>query len=243
MRKYTVGYFECKNCGSLQSDVPHWLDEAYRVNLAALDTGAAQRCLANWGLTVFVARLFSSRSAIDWGGGDGLLCRLLRDVGLDCRVHDAHAALTYGQGFAAASDETFLPDLVTAFEVVEHLTDPKSELPAVFLERATVVLLSTGTYRGQGESWWYLAPETGQHVFFYSERALLRIAADNQRRLWLAGDYALFVPEQKVTRLKQLVLFVLFRPRAIRLLRVLVTMLPTPGVWADYLKMRSTHAS
>lgn len=238
--KYTVGYLECTDCGSLQSESPYWLAEAYQTSLASLDTGAAQRCLTNWGLTFFVAKLFSSRSLIDWGGGDGLLCRLLRDVGLDCRLYDAHATPTYGQS-CIDGDDAAPPDLVTAFEVVEHLTRPASELQAIFRVPAPVVLLSTATYRGQGKDWWYLVPETGQHIFFYSEKALMRIARNNQLRLWFAGDYVLFVPAHKVTWRARVLLFVFFRARAMKFWRLVVTSMPTPGVWADFVKMKSKY--
>ena len=39
-----------------------------------------------------------------------------------------------------------------------------------------MVIFTTELYTGQREDWWYLAPDLGQHVFFYSARGLEEFA-------------------------------------------------------------------
>ena len=82
--RHTIAYFQCTACRSLQTQKPYWLESAYQHNLAELDTGAAQRNLTNLGATAMVARVLGLRNIVDFGGGDGLLCRLLRDYGFNC---------------------------------------------------------------------------------------------------------------------------------------------------------------
>src|SRR4051812_33910108 len=79
--KYQVAFFLCGDCGSLESEYPHWLVEAYSDSVLSIDPGAAQRVLDCLGLTNAVMQLFHCRTTLDYGGGAGLLSRLLRDVG------------------------------------------------------------------------------------------------------------------------------------------------------------------
>jgi hypothetical protein len=174
--RFDVRYFECANCRSLQTEEPYWLTEAYaKSNLAYSDTGAAQRVLVNSSFIALFAKLMGICTALDFGGGDGLLCRLLRDRGLDAFTIDAIGLPSYAQPFVGSLDKDY--DLVTAFEVVEHFPNPRVSLDQLFQRRPKFLLVSTEPYAGQGAEWWYLAPDSGQHVFFYSEEALRWIAA------------------------------------------------------------------
>jgi hypothetical protein len=56
--------------------------------LSYLDTGRAQRNLSDLAVCFFVSKLYKLKNIIDFGGGDGLLCRFLRDYGLNCFVKD-----------------------------------------------------------------------------------------------------------------------------------------------------------
>ena len=177
--RHRVQYLRCLTCASLETETPHWLHDAYAdgeatANLAEADTGAAQRNLQTWAGTMVVAGLLGLRNIVDFGGGDGLLVRLLRDHGLNAFVSDEYAAATYARGFTRP--DFARPDLVTAFEVIEHFADPAANLAQIFGGQPRAVLLSTLVYDGQGAEWWYLAPHGGQHVFFYSERGLQLIA-------------------------------------------------------------------
>ncbi|MBK8108789.1 MAG: hypothetical protein IPK42_25465 [Betaproteobacteria bacterium] len=128
--RYTVRYGLCGQCRSLQSESPYWLAEAYSRNLSSLDTGAAQRNLRNLAASYAVARIYAAHNLLDLGGGDGLLCRLLRDTGLNCHVRDRYAQPTYAQGFDRPDFE--VPDMVTAFEIFEHLPEPAVDLAEFF---------------------------------------------------------------------------------------------------------------
>jgi hypothetical protein len=175
---HKVGYHQCQTCHSLQTDVPYWLKEAYaQSHLSRADSGAVARALQSQAIVYTIARILRlqrSASVLDFGGGSGLLCRLLRDIGFDARRSDAHAPNDFAQGFDDDGATTY--SIVCAFEVVEHFAQPAQELPNIFNRAADLVVLGTNIYERQGHEWWYLSPGMGQHVFFYSADAMTHIA-------------------------------------------------------------------
>jgi len=190
LRKYDVGFFECRGCQSLQSEQPHWLDEAYKSHISNLDTGAVQRNLNNFAFCLAFARIFNVTTAVDFGASDGLLCRFLRDYNIDAYAYDKYASSTYAQGFTTVPDKKI--DLVTAFEVLEHFANPREELDALFQFKAGLVLVSTELYAKQDQSWWYFAKEGGQHIFFYSAQAMSNIAKKYGYGITRIGGHFLF---------------------------------------------------
>lgn len=188
LNKYWVDYFKCTKCGSLQTENPFWLPEAYeKGNLVEIDTGAFQRNLQNLAASFLIAKLIGAKSIFDFGGGDGLLCRMLRDYGLNVFVSDKFAQNTYAKGFDA--NETQKPNLILAFEVFEHFADPYFDLNEIFELNPKAVLATTGIYKNQPSDWWYLTPATGQHVFFYSETSLRNLASTYGYRLIRTGKF------------------------------------------------------
>lgn len=236
--KYQVEYRRCGRCECLQTEKPYWLGEAYARNLSQLDTGAAQRNLDNLAACYAVAKLFGLRNAIDVGGGDGLLCRLLRDYGINCFVKDKYAEPNYAQGFT--EPDFAVPDLVIASELLEHLADPAAELGAIFDPGAAVLLVTTAIYSGQGPDWWYLAPESGQHVFFYSKRGLELIAARYGYGLLVSGGYLLFVRKERLSAPVTFAAKLLLKPRVCNLVKARLALSPAAGAWADHLRQKSS---
>jgi hypothetical protein len=71
-------------------------------------------------------------------------------------------------------------DLLLASEVFEHFTCPREQirpLGAVLRRGSAFAFVTTGLYLpGRvGPDWHYLAPQSGQHVSFYSLEALARV--------------------------------------------------------------------
>ena len=232
LQRHEVAYYVCSDCGSLQTETPHWLEEAYSQNLSNLDTGAAQRNLRNLAACYAVARVLGLQRLLDIGGGDGLLCRLLRDRGLNCYVRDKYARPTYAQGFDEPDFDR--PEMVMAFEVFEHLPQPAAELPAFFASGPQAVLISTELYTGQGPDWPYLAPESGQHVFFYSPQALALVAQQQGYTLLLSGEFTLFLKPGAARAWQVALLKLLLKRRLCRLVAAWLMLGSTPGVTADH---------
>src|SRR5258707_8545718 len=233
LHKYEVRYFECDRCGSLQTESPYWLDDAYSSNLSSLDSGAVQRNLQNLAAAYVISKLFRVRDALDFGGGDGLLCRLLRDYNVNCYVKDKYAVPTYSQGFS--EPDFSAPNLVLAFEVLEHFATPWRELQDLFQLQPKVLLASTEVYGHQRADWWYLASEAGQHVFFYSEKAVQMIAERFGYSSLLSGGFLLFVRKPDHSALKSFLARILLSRVVCRLLRGLILIMPAPGAWRDHL--------
>ena len=240
LHKHEVQYLECSQCGSLQTETPYWLDDAYSSNLSNLDTGAVQRNLQNLAAAYLISKLFKVRNALDFGGGDGLLCRLLRDYNVNCYVKDRYAVPTYSQGFS--EPDFAAPDFVLAFEVFEHFATPARELDDLFQLRPTVLLASTAIYNDQGSDWWYLASESGQHVFFYSKAAVQLIAKRFGYSSLLSGGFVLFVRNPGNSSFKSFLARILLSRAVCRLLRGLILIMPAPGAWRDHLSAKSKSA-
>jgi len=187
--KYTAEYRRCTHCGYVCTPSPHWLEEAYSSAIAALDTGIVVRNLWLADVTSVLLRfsLPASGRAIDFGGGSGLFVRLMRDRGHDFHWLDPHCPNLLAIGFEASTDARY--DLATAFELVEHLPDPLT----TFAQLATLaprILLSTELLPATGNrpgEWPYYAPESGQHIGFFTRRSLEIVAERLGKRLSSSG--------------------------------------------------------
>lgn len=175
LKQFLVRYFRCGQCDLIQTEAPYWLAQAYSRAIAAQDVGAMSRVLSSVGLCSAVARSLGAQSGLDFGGGSGALTRLLRDRGYAFEWLDAHCENVYAQGFMGDLSRRY--DLVTAFEVWEHFSEPGQELEALFSAGHGAILVGTLLHWGHQEGWWYYSPETGQHIAFYSTRTLEFIAS------------------------------------------------------------------
>jgi hypothetical protein len=138
MRRYEIGYFQCTQCNSLQTEQPYWIDEAYASLDSVLDVGRAQRNLMTSVLCAHIFRrvgLQSTERCLDWGGAEALFCRFMRDRGFNFSTYDKFAKSFYSARYRTEDAAAFAPVAVTAFEVMEHL--PEQGLWRNFFVRST----------------------------------------------------------------------------------------------------------
>ena len=234
--KYDVRYYVCSGCGSLETEQPFWLDEAYSLNLGDLDCGSAQRNLHNFAACLAIARIWGIRSAVDFGGGDGLLTRLLRDRHLDCYVEDKYGSPTYARQFSTPPART---DAIFAFEVVEHFVDPSAEIGALFARRPKVLFGTTSRFTGQGADWWYLSRRSGHQVFFYTGEAMRQIAVSHGYRVIETGAFFLFVESAGYSAVKARLSKLALGGIARRLVMAVCAFIPATGIGKDTALIRA----
>ncbi|MBS0219132.1 MAG: class I SAM-dependent methyltransferase [Proteobacteria bacterium] len=174
---HDVKYFECRSCGSLQTEAPYWLTKAYSIGGAGFDTGAVQRSInlalsmhAILDLIGFDKRL----PCLDFGAGAGLYARMMRDRGYNYWASDPYNSIYFMDRF---TDDRTRWSLISAFEVAEHMPNPRCNWAELFAKEPDLLFFTTDLYRGHGADWPYLSTETGQHVFFYTEQALMSLGS------------------------------------------------------------------
>lgn len=165
---------QCEVCEAAFLPNPDWLDIAYSDAISALDTGVVERCVdvANV-LTAFMWRTRHGE-AVDFGGGIGLLSRLMRDRGFRFTSWDPIS--DYVLPLPPPNEDRV--DVITMIEVFEHLVDPLAVLSEL-MSRSDTVFISTHLIPASGilVDWTYLQPDTGQHIFFCSSITLKKIAS------------------------------------------------------------------
>lgn len=181
--RHEVSYYRCNQTGFIQTETPYWLDEAYHSAITSLDVGLVKRNLEHAATTCKLIDTWnmSGDSFLDFGGGYGLFTRLMRDLGYPFSHFDENCKNLFAQGFELESLDSLTSrfDLITAWEVFEHLPQPVETI-GVMLEHSDRVLFSTVLAPGQtpksSEDWWYFTPQTGQHVSFYTLESLRFLA-------------------------------------------------------------------
>ena len=192
LNKHNAKYFKCTTCGSLQTEDPYWIDEAYKI-VDLFDTGRASRTLVNFLLIPELLDILGvpkTVNCVDFGGGSGLFARLMRDVGYLFHTCDKYGSNEFATGFIWRNPKAKV-SLVTMFEVAEHFPNPAEDWQDIFSMDPDWVLGSTTIYNGEGADWSYLIPHSGQHVFFYTPAGFAQLAQQFGRTAYFVGEYFL----------------------------------------------------
>lgn len=135
---------------------------------------------------------------VDFGGGTGLLVRLLRDAGIEALWQDEYCENLFARGFEW--DHHAKPTLLSSFEVFEHLPNPMEQISAM-LTLCPNLLFSTELlpcpippHQGK-EAWWYYGFAHGQHISFYARETLAYIA--RQQGVFLVSHNGLHLFSQR----------------------------------------------
>jgi|SRR5450759_1858551 hypothetical protein len=182
--KYLAQYEVCNACGFLRAHEPHWLVEAYSSAIAAADTGLVMRNIALAcklaGVLYWLTGERGEGRYLDAAGGYGMLTRLMRDLGFDFYWSDKYCDNLLALGFEY-NQARGACRVVTAIEVLEHLTDPAAFIEETLaLSGAHTLLFTTELYEGtppQPDAWWYYSFATGQHIGFFQRRTLETLGA------------------------------------------------------------------
>ena len=204
LKKYDVNYHQCNSCKFVQTDEPYWLPEAYENVITSLDIGLISRNLyLQEQIPKIIDNCFpKALTMLDFGGGYGMFVRMMRDNGYDFYRQDIYCDNLYSKHFDIADNPNLKIDLVTAFEVFEHLKNPLEEIEKMFKYSSNIIFSTTlipsdiNTFK----DWWYVAPETGQHIAFYSEESLKFIAHKYNLYFYTNGNNLHFFSKEKVAQ-------------------------------------------
>jgi hypothetical protein len=185
LNKYVVQYYSCNHCGFIQTESPYWLEEAYSSAIARSDIGLIGRNIKLSNICSALIPLFFSNAGLflDYGGGNGMFVRMMRDKGFEFYWQDIHALNQFAEGFEAPQGKKF--SLLTAFEVFEHLPQPLEVIADMFRYSDTLIFTTRLLPRWniKPDEWWYFTPDTGQHVSLYSRESLEMIAKEFNLKL------------------------------------------------------------
>jgi len=179
-----VAYVICPACNfSFAPEFAAWSAEDFAREIYNADYGsvdpdhadARPRANAESLLATFGARGSTIRH-LDYGGGAGLLSRLLGESGWDSTSYDPF----FDDGARLDKLGTFR--LITCFEVFEHVADVNGlarNLSALLADDGLILfstLVSDGELRrNQPVNWWYASPRNG-HISLYSASSLNTLA-------------------------------------------------------------------
>lgn len=113
---------------------------------------------------------------LDYGGGAGLMAATLREQGFDAVTYDP-----FSEANARRPQGRF--NLITCYETLEHMPDPKGGAAdiASFMDEECFLIFSTllqpPDIAELGVGWWYIGPRNG-HVTLHSTPSLLRLWED-----------------------------------------------------------------
>ena len=235
LNKYDVKFYKCGECESLQTEKPYWLKESYDDWLTKFDTGVYSRVSKSILVSFTICKLFKLKNILDYGGGDGLFCRIMRDYYFNCFSYDKFSKNIYSRVFVKENFNT--PDLVTSFEAVEHFSHPAEEFSQIFKSKPRMLLLATGIYENHDHNWDYLEADTGQHIFFYSKKSMEFIAKKyNYNITFLESGFILMIFNQ--TKVNRLILYllknILIREKMFYLLKFILIFFKSDGYKKDY---------
>ena len=176
--RYDAEYYYCPNCGFLQAEKLEWLEESYNTPVTQEDTGVLLRNLSlRKYISIILFNLINPNGRyLDYGGGYGLLTRLLRDIGFEFYHYDKYCENIVAQGFEGSLTDRY--DAVTSIEAFEHFVNPLQEIEQML--KLTDTILFTEEIlplpAPEPSEWWYYCLNHGQHISFYSNKTFQFIA-------------------------------------------------------------------
>lgn len=200
--KYDIKYFKCSECGAIQTEEPYWLQEAYSDAITNSDIGIISR---NYRNAEILEKIFSiifpkKHTFLDYGGGYGIFVRRMRDLGFEFEWFDEYCENIFAKGYEKSKEHY---DIITSFEMFEHLVHPIEECKKMF-DLADNIVFSTEILpipNPKISDWWYYSTDHGQHIIFYTRESLLKIAQSFGKYYYCLCGFHFFTTN-KISKIK-----------------------------------------
>lgn len=188
LARLPVYYHMCDNCDHVFSpDFWEWEDrdfaqKIYNDDYFSLDPDYLEtRPVGNAKLLLQLFGAHSSSIAhLDYGGGNGQLSRYLQQHGWNSTSFDPFPQTPFEPNHLGRFN------LITAFEVFEHVPHPQQLLTNItqLMSESCLVLFSTLTSdnslkRNARIDWWYCSPRNG-HINLFTRKSLSLLGAQHQ---------------------------------------------------------------
>jgi hypothetical protein len=204
LSEFKVRYFRCINCGFIFTESPYWLDDAYSNPINESDLGIIRRNIRLSYLTRTIITLFfnSQGKFLDFGGGYGIFTRMMRDAGYNFYHYDEYCENLFARQFEISIHEKTAFELLSAFELFEHLESPVDYLGQL-LQNSENILLSTELLPSPPpalDEWWYFGLDHGQHISFYTRRSLELLAKSHNLNFVSDGKKFHLVTKKRIPK-------------------------------------------
>lgn len=199
LNKYSVKYYYCPNCNFLQTEKPFWLKEIYKETITSVDVGIIYRNITIHKKTSVMLTFFNINSknfCVDFGGGDGMFTRLMRDVGFNFQWYDLYTKNIFAKGFEKNKNKY---EAITSFECFEHLDNPIKEIEEMLKYSNTIIFTTQLLPNNEPapKNWDYYGFHHGQHISFYSLNTLKYLAKKYNLRLYSESNYHVLTNRKK----------------------------------------------
>lgn len=172
-----VAYFLCRDCGfchapEMCNKPPEWFAEhIYNAEYVQFDPEYTGERAARQARNVIYSYSWAKKQIrhLDFGSGDGQLTERLIKAGFDSTAYDPFVHLEAPAGRF---------NLITSFEVFEHVPDPQRLMRHLVSYLAPEGLILASTCLSDGHDiadWWYASPRNG-HISLYSRKSLEELA-------------------------------------------------------------------
>lgn len=171
MEKFAHNLFECPNCSLISADyqaLPGLYDERYLDTYRKLAetplSDVLMRC--RWGLVRH--HLNGHKTLLDYGTGTGaFLENAMRPEGLSVKGYDVNPASPFSDVMICH----LRPDVLTMFDVVEHLEDPRGTIEKIQPRLLTISTPNTDFVDSKNlETWRHFKP--GEHLHYFGRKSL-----------------------------------------------------------------------
>jgi hypothetical protein len=215
LNKYNISYYQCNTCLFIQTETPFWVEEAYSDAISNLDTGILLRNIdISKKLSSLLPYFITSPEikCLDYSGGYGILVRLMRDIGYDFYWYDKYCKNIFARGFEFVKNYPY--KIITAFEVVEHLSEPLSEIYDLIINNSceTLIFSTELVNKTFDKNWWYFAFESGQHISFYNIKTIEYMAEKFNMYCYSIGSFFHIFSKKKM-KLKELISAINKKPK------------------------------